>query len=318
MRSISLLAPLLVLVPSVAHAQAAQTAEKAGTSAPVATTPQPATPPTATPEPEMAAPAATSTVAIDAPPVDVHFSTAEPGVTVYARPVTPERLTGTDAAHEGPAFQAICQAPCDAKLEPTLHEFAVAPAGSEPIPAAPAFELRSDARFRADVISHESRRRAGWWIFGIMGTVGITTTTIGMFQTCVDDQTCQEWTSLAIWSGVAITTAGTLIGLPMIMTSDEATITLVPGTAPLANPARVRLPDRAASVRGSRRRDLRRSFLTGRSTRTTRRRVSATSRTQSSRTAKRSVVNEYPRTVPNSSYSPRRFTSVAATPRLKW
>ena len=111
------------------------------------------------------------------------------------------------------------------------------------------------------MISHESRRRAGWWILGIMGTVGITSTTIGMFQTCVDDQTCQEWTSLAIWSGVAITTAGALLGLPMIMTSDEATLTLVPGTAPLANPASVR-PRSRASVRGSRRRDVRRPFLT--------------------------------------------------------
>jgi hypothetical protein len=226
MRSISLLAPLFVLVPAVAHAQAA--------------------------EPAPAAAAATNTAATDAVPVDVHFSSAEPGVTVYARPVPPERLTGTGAAQDEPAFQAICQAPCDVKLEPALHEFAVAPAGSEPIPAAPAFELRSDARFRADVISHESKRRAGWWIFGIMGTVGITTTTIGMFQTCVDDQSCQEWTSLAIWSGVAITTAGTLLGLPMIMTSDEATLTLVPGTAPLADPARVRPPDaqQASAVPG--------------------------------------------------------------------
>ena len=88
----------------------------------------------ATPESAPATPATTSAAAAVAQPVNVHFSTAEPGVTVYARPVTPERLTGTDAAHEGPAFQAICQAPCDAKLEPALHEFAVAPAGSEPIP----------------------------------------------------------------------------------------------------------------------------------------------------------------------------------------
>jgi hypothetical protein len=218
MRSISLLAPLVVLVPTLAHAQAVE-------------------------EPAPAVAQETSTVVADAPPVDVHFSSAEPGVTVYARPVPPERLAGTGVDAKEPAFQAICQAPCDVKLDPRLHEFAVAPPGSEPIPARPAFELRSDARFRADVISHESKRTAGWWIFGILGTVGITTTTIGMFQTCVDDQTCQEWTSLAIWSGVAITTAGTLIGLPMIMTSDEATLTLVPGTAPLASPARARLPD---------------------------------------------------------------------------
>jgi hypothetical protein len=70
-----------------------------------------------------------------------------------------------------------------------------------------------------------------------MGTVGVTSTTIGMFQTCVDDQTCQEWTSLAIWGGMAVTTAGALLGLPMIMTSDKATLTLVPGTAPLAGRA---------------------------------------------------------------------------------
>jgi hypothetical protein len=62
--------------------------------------------------------------------------------------------------------------------------------------------------------------------------VGITLTTIGMFQTCGDDQTCQEWTSLAIGADRRHH-AGALIGLPMIMTSDKATLTLVPGTAPL-------------------------------------------------------------------------------------
>jgi hypothetical protein len=82
-----------------------------------------------------------------------------------------------------------------------------------------------------------------------MGTVGITSTTIGMFQTCVDDQTCQEWTSLAIWSGIAVTTAGVLLGLPMIMTSDEATLTLVPGMAPLAG--RASDPRRPDSERAS-------------------------------------------------------------------
>jgi hypothetical protein len=151
-------------------------------------------------------------------------------------------LTGAHVAGEPPEFEAVCEAPCDAALDPTVHEFALAPAGGVPIPAAPAFEIRSDARFRGDIISHQSERTAGWWILGIMGTVGVTSTTIGMMQTCVDDQNCQEWTSLAIWSGVAVTAAGLLIGLPKIATSDEATLTLVPGTAPLTNPLGARLP----------------------------------------------------------------------------
>jgi hypothetical protein len=118
-----------------------------------------------------------------------------------------------------------------------------APVGSEPLPAAPAFEPQGDARARPEVISYASTRRTGFWFLGIMGTVGITSTTIGMFQTCVDDQNCQEWTSLAIWGGIAVTTAGVLIGLPMIMKADEATLTLVPGTAPLANRTSHPLPD---------------------------------------------------------------------------
>jgi hypothetical protein len=173
--------------------------------------------------------------------VEVHFATEEPGVTVYSRPVPRGR---SSEAHVGePAeFEAVCEAPCDAALDPALHEFALAPAGGAPIPAAPAFELRSAARFRGDIISHQSERTAGWWILGIMGTVGVTSTTIGLMQTCVDDQSCQEWTSLAIWSGIAVTAAGALLGLPMIAKSDEATLTLVPGTAPFTNPAGARLP----------------------------------------------------------------------------
>lgn len=126
-----------------------------------------------------------------------------------------------------------------------MRDFALAPAGGAPIPVASALEIRGDAQLRGDVISHASERRTGWWILGVMGTLGVTSTTIGMMQTCVDDQTCQEWTSLAIWSGIALTAAGALIGIPKIAASDEATLTLVPGTAPLINPAGARLPDSA-------------------------------------------------------------------------
>ncbi len=174
--------------------------------------------------------------------VPVHFATSEPGVTVYSRPVATERLSGDYRRSEPPKFEALCEAPCDAALDPALHEFALAPAGGEPIPAKPAFEIRGNAQFRGDVISHASERRAGWWILGTLSAAGLTSTTIGLLQTCVDDQSCQEWTSLAIWSGIAVTTAGLLIGLPKIAASDEATLTLVPATAHLTDPAGARFP----------------------------------------------------------------------------
>jgi hypothetical protein len=175
--------------------------------------------------------------------VPVHFATPEPGVTVYARSVPPERLAGEDRPSERPEFAALCEAPCDVTLDPAVHEFALAPAGSAPIPATPAFELRGDTSFRADVISHASTRTTGWWILGVLGTAGATSTTIGLLQTCVDDQSCQEWTSLAIWSGIAAMTAGVLIGVPKITKSDEATLTLLPGTAPLPSPAGADRPE---------------------------------------------------------------------------
>jgi hypothetical protein len=174
--------------------------------------------------------------------VPVHFATTAPGVTIYSRSVPPERLAGEERPSQRAEFTALCEAPCDATLDPTVHEFALAPAGSAPIPAKPAFELRGDARFRADVISHASTRTTGWWILGALGTAGATSTTIGLLQTCVDDQSCQEWTSLAIWSGIAAMTAGVLIGVPKIVKSDEATLTLVPATVPPPNPAGARFP----------------------------------------------------------------------------
>jgi hypothetical protein len=180
--------------------------------------------------------------------VPVHFASEESGVTVYSRPVLDERLAGSDGAGDPPEFERLCEASCDAALAPTTHEFALAREGSAPIPATPAFELKGDTRFRGDVISHQSTRTAGWWILGILGTAGATSTTIGLLQTCVDDQTCQEWTSLAIWSGIAAMTAGVLIGVPKIVVSDEATLTLVPGTAPLP-PAGARMPaDRTSPI----------------------------------------------------------------------
>jgi hypothetical protein len=179
--------------------------------------------------------------------VEVRFATTEPGVTVYSRPISPARSTGAAAAEELPEFQPVCQAPCEVALDPSVRQFALAPVGSEPIPVAAALELRADAQLRGEVISHASERRTGWWILGIMGTVGVTSTTIGMFQTCVDDQTCQQFTSLAIWSGFALTAAGALIGLPKIVASDEATLTLIPGVKPLTEPAGARLPDSARS-----------------------------------------------------------------------
>src|SRR5262245_34021967 len=93
--------------------------------------------------------------------VPVHFATTEAGVTIYSRPVPPERLSGEDRPGERAEFEALCEAPCDATIDPALHEFALAPAGSEPIPARPAFEIRADARFRADVISRASERTTG-------------------------------------------------------------------------------------------------------------------------------------------------------------
>jgi len=179
--------------------------------------------------------------------VEIQFATSQPGVTVYSRPVPLDRSTGTDATQKHLEFQAVCKAPCEVTLDPSVHEFALAPAGGAPIPVASALEIRADAQLRGDVISHASERRTGWWILGIMGTLGVTSSTIGMMQTCVDDQTCQEWTSFAIWSGIALTTAGALIGLPKIAAADEATLTLVPGTAALPNPAGSRLPDAARS-----------------------------------------------------------------------
>ena len=99
---------------------------------------------------------------------------------------------------------------------------------------------------RVEVVSHAAERRAGWWILGVMGAAGVTSTTIGMLQTCGDDQTCQQWTSLAIWSGIALTAAGALIGLPKIVKSDEK-LTVQPGAVSLADPAGARLPERTSA-----------------------------------------------------------------------
>ena len=224
---------LVWLVPAMARAQSADDAAPSAVA--------------------VGAPAASANARAEARAfrVDVHFTTAEPGLTVYSRPVPPERLTG-ETSHELPEFRAVCRAPCDAALDRSLHEFALAPAGSSPIPVAKAFELRTDARLRGDVISHASERRAGWWMLGLMGGVGVTSTTIGLMQTCVDDQNCQEWTSLAIWSGIALTTAGALLGIPKIVKSDEATLTLVLGTAALAEPASLQAlaADRSAPIPG--------------------------------------------------------------------
>lgn len=109
---------------------------------------------------------------------------------------------------------------------------------SAPISVALAFEGSADAQLQRHVISHAAERTTGWWILGVTGGVGVTSTTLGMLQTCGSDQTCQEWTSLAIWSGIAVTTAGALLGIPKIVTSDEVTLTVVPGTAPLRDPGR--------------------------------------------------------------------------------
>lgn len=92
--------------------------------------------------------------------------------------------------------------------------------------------LPTAASSSTHVISHAPERTAGWWILGVTGGVGVTSTTLGMLKTCGSDQSCQEWTSLAIWSGIAVTTAGALLALPKIATSDEVMLTLVPGTAP--------------------------------------------------------------------------------------
>jgi hypothetical protein len=198
--------------------------------------------------PAAAESAQATSVPVEPTPVEIQFATSEPGITVYSRPVSPARLTGTPEQGKTPEFQAVCTAPCEALLDPAVHEFALAPAGGAPIAVASALELRGDAELRGDFVSHASERRTGYWILGIMGTLGVTSTTIGMMQTCVDDQTCQQWTSLAIWSGIALTAAGALIGIPKITRSDEARLTLVAGTAPLADPSLARLPDGVRSV----------------------------------------------------------------------
>lgn len=103
---------------------------------------------------------------------------------------------------------------------------------------APAPEISLDAHLQAHIISHAPERATGWWILGVTGGVGVTSTTLGMLQTCGSDQTCQEWTSLAIWSGIAVTTAGALLAIPKVVTSDEVMLTVVPGTSSPREPGR--------------------------------------------------------------------------------
>ncbi|HEX6763866.1 MAG TPA: hypothetical protein VF103_00275 [Polyangiaceae bacterium] len=182
-------------------------------------------------------------------PVTVQFTTDQPGVSVYSRSVPPARVRGEISASEAPEFARLCRAPCDAELPPALHEFALASDGGDPLPARPAFDISGNVRLRADIVSKASVRRTGLWIFGAMGVVGLTSTTIGIFQTCETDQDCQEWTALAIWGGIAVTTAGALIGLPMMAKRDEATLTLLPGTATLSRfPAAPSAIDRSSLV----------------------------------------------------------------------
>lgn len=62
-----------------------------------------------------------------------------------------------------------------------------------------------------------SKSNVGWGILALSFVAGATLTTISATVTCAPNETeCGRWTSLGIWGGVGIASAGAVAGLLLI------------------------------------------------------------------------------------------------------
>jgi hypothetical protein len=103
------------------------------------------------------------------------------------------------------------------------------------------------------VISRESTRREGFYVLGIVGGAGLISTTTALIITCGENRECAKWTSVAFWGGLGALSLGALIGLPMLTTKDELSISvlpLAPGPAPVGRFSTASDADSPVALRG--------------------------------------------------------------------
>ncbi|HEY6727413.1 MAG TPA: hypothetical protein VI197_25435, partial [Polyangiaceae bacterium] len=91
-------------------------------------------------------------------------------------------------------------------------------------------------------VSHASTRREGWYWALIGSGIGAIATSVGLLQDCGPDHDCAKSASFGIWTGITVMSVSWLIGIPKIVTDDEATVSVRPGIdgGPAASRARRR------------------------------------------------------------------------------
>jgi hypothetical protein len=161
------------------------------------------------------------------------------------------RIQLHDVAH-GPtrdfsAFSEICTAPCKTSLEPGAYQLAVeTPDGRRARPNT-GLLLEGPATVDVDIISHAATRRQGrYWVL-VGSALGAIATGVGLSQDCGPDHDCAKTAALGIWGGITAISVSWLIGLPKMMTDDEASVTITPGLAGGADQARASKPTKTSA-----------------------------------------------------------------------
>jgi hypothetical protein len=154
---------------------------------------------------------------------------------------------GTAAMYVGAAdsYSTICTAPCSATLPAGTHRLALSQGRGTPVESDEPTPLAGPSDLQGEYVSRQGTRIAGWIVMlgsGVAGTV-LMLSALEEKEECTPDHSggepyCSTTTELngtRLWGGTGVIAGGTLVGLILAITPDEARITVAPanvGTKP--------------------------------------------------------------------------------------
>lgn len=217
--------------PKAAEAPDATPAEKPAEAPKPAQAEQVTQTTAAEPQPEgVAIPDTSASAAAPADAYPLQVLSPIPGLQLQVYPIELDDVT-RGPTRDFDKFSEACTAPCRTSLAPGAYQLTVKTPDGKRATTSTGLLLEGPATVDVDVISHASTRRQGWYWTLVGSGLGAIASGVGLLQDCGPDHDCAKSASFGIWSGITVIAVSWLIGIPKIMTNDEASVTIRPGVS---------------------------------------------------------------------------------------
>jgi hypothetical protein len=181
----------------------------------------------------------------DAERIPVHLLSKEDGVVYYARVGSGVIAGDAEAVMiDGQAYQKLCEAPCVASLRQGRNRFALSYHGADPIVVSKELTLYQPTTFNAEYQAHGLRRLLGGALVAAGGTaaVALVMTAPDCKRASNDFSQAAKCSDTQKWIGLGVGVVSAAVGITLVLKTDVADVTIVPGFAPPSAPARADTP----------------------------------------------------------------------------